>query len=101
MKWYKIKLTKSAIDSGEIQKIINLFRDIISTCSAEYRREGIVILGNKEFNKDYTIYFSPNCLKISSIRNLIDIYIGNITNAPLKGTVNFLCGDSKFSEQFL
>jgi len=101
MNWYKIKLAKSDTDNGEIQKIINLFRDIIVSYSGEYRREGIVILGSKVFDKDYFIYFSPNCSKISSIRNLIDIYIGNISGTPLKGTVNFLCGDSAFSEQFL
>lgn len=101
MKWYKIKLTKSATDSGEIQKIINLFRDIIATNPEKCRGEGIVILGNKGFNIDYTIYFSPNCFKIPSIKNLIDIYQGNITSSPLKGTVNFLSGDSNFSEQFL
>lgn len=101
MNWSKITLSKKDVARGKITEIQHLFRDILESYYTDFNMSEVVMLCDDLSHKKFIIYFSPKCLPIPGLVELLDVYSATKCDPPSTGRIRFLCGDIGFAQQFL
>lgn len=101
MAWHKITLSKEEVLSGKISEIQHLFRDVFQSHITDFNMSEVVMLSDDLPHDKFIIYFSPKCLTVSTLVDLLDTYSAEKCDPPFKGNIGLLCGDADFAQKFI